>query len=241
MSPSTAPYTELARIYDLLYAGKDYLSEAREVRRLARDRGHGDGASLLDVACGTGGHLRYFQECFSAEGLDCSTEQIAVARERLPDMALHVGDMVDFTLERRFDIITCLFSAIGYVETEAKLHQAVANMARHLVPGGVLLVEPWLDPSVYREGTVHASFRDDEQCKIARMTVSEREGNISVMEMHYMVATVEGVRYFTDLHRIALFTQQQQLDAFEAAGLSATFDPGGLTGRGLCIGVKNGE
>src|SRR3712207_7289123 len=47
--------------------------------------------------------------------------------ERYPDVRFHQGDMTDFDLGRRFDVVVCLFSAIGYVLTEERLRQTLAN------------------------------------------------------------------------------------------------------------------
>ena len=54
--------------------------------------------------------------------------------------------MTAFDLGCRFDVVTCLFSSIGYVGTVERLDQAIATMAAHLEPGGTLIVEPWLSP-----------------------------------------------------------------------------------------------
>ena len=56
------------------------------------------------------------------------------------------GNMLDFDLGRQFDVVTCLFSSIGYVKTVPNMKRAVANMSRHLKPGGVLVLEPWFTP-----------------------------------------------------------------------------------------------
>ena len=118
--------------------------------------------------------------------------------------------MVDFALNQRFDAITCLFSAIGYVERVDNLYRAVGTMAAHLRPGGVLVIEPWLAPEQYRVGHVSGDFVDEPDFKLARMTVGERESgadvDLSVMVMHYLIATPEGVEHFSDEHRLALFT-----------------------------------
>ena len=49
-------------------------------------------------------------------------------------------------------MVTCLFSAVGYMTTEADLDAAVANMAQHVRPGGVLLVEGWITPDAFLPG-----------------------------------------------------------------------------------------
>ncbi|MEZ4729969.1 MAG: class I SAM-dependent methyltransferase [Caldilineaceae bacterium] len=196
------------------------------------------GNTLLDVGCGTGSHLPYLAEQYQVTGLDASADMLAIARQRHPNVSFHQVDMTAFALPQRFNVITCLFSAIGYVLSVERLFLAIQTMAQHLQPGGVLLVEPWLKPTDYRSGSVHSTFVDQPELRIARMCVSRLQERVSVMEMHYLVATPQGVNYFTDLHELMLFSHDEYLQAFASAHLQTTYDAAGLTGRGLYIGVK---
>ena len=85
------------------------------------------------------GGMWYFQ----VEGLDLDEQLLAMARQRNPDVRLHHADRANFALGRTFDVVTCLFSTIGYVKTLANLSRAIQCMAQHLLPGGFLLIEPW--------------------------------------------------------------------------------------------------
>ena len=162
---------------------------------------------------------------------------LAVARERLPDVPFHEGDMAAFDLGERFDTVVCMFSSIGYVRTEERLRSAIASMARHLEPGGVLVVEPWLSPDVWMDRHVGAVFVDDPELKIARMNVAQREGTVSMFEFEYLVGTPDGIERFSERHELGLFTVEQYLEAFRAAGLEANHDPDGPMGRGLYVAV----
>ena len=162
---------------------------------------------------------------------------LEVARQRLPGIVFHQADMVDFNLGRKFDAIVCLFSSIGYVKTVSRLKQTLRNMARHLHPGGVLIVEPWLKPEVYKPGKLHAVFVDQPDLKLARMSISEREGSIAKFDFHFLVATHEGIEYFVEHHEMGLFSHEDYVAAFKEAGLEVTCDSEGLTGRGLYIGI----
>ena len=148
--------------------------------------------------------------------------------------------MRGFDLGRRFDAVACLFSSIGYARTMDGLREAVAAMARHLEPGGVLVVEPWIDPDDWVENRVHMVTVDEPELKIARTNTTSRDGDLAVMEMHYLVGRPEGVEHFVERHELTLFSGQQYLDAFRAAGLDAEHDPEGLIGRGLYLGVRRG-
>jgi hypothetical protein len=143
--------------------------------------------------------------------------------------------MTRFDLGKRFDVVTSLFSSIGYTVTADRLGAAARALARHLEPTGVLIVEPWFGPEDWEVDGLHALMVDEPDIKIARMNLSGRVGDVSVMDFHYLVGTRDGFFNFTEHHELGLFTHQQYLDAFEGAGLAATHDPIGLMGRGLYV------
>jgi SAM-dependent methyltransferase len=229
-------FSRSARIYDAIYASiRDYPREAAELDRLIQERRPG-ARTLLDVACGTGVHLEHLSG-YEREGLDLDPEMLAVARRRLSEVAFHEADMASFDLGTRFDAVVCMFSSIGYVQTEERLRAAIATMARHLEPTGVLVVEPWLPPEVWRDGQVGSVFVDEPELAIARVNVAASRGTISIVDFHYLVATSAGVEYFTELHELGLFTVEQYLAAFREAALETEHDPEGPMGRGLYVGV----
>jgi len=227
-------FTRSADLYDAVYAFKDYAQEAERVHELIEERRPG-ARTLLDVACGTGKHLEQLRRWYDVTGVDLDPNLLAVARERLPDVPLHENDMRSFDLGRRFDAVTCLFSSIGYASDEAGLRAAIAAMAAHLEPGGVLVVEPWLEPNDWIEGRPHVLVVDEPELKIARMNVSSREGRLAIMHFHYLVGTPEGVRHLEERHEAALFTDAEYRAAFAAAGLAVDRDEHGLIGRGLYL------
>jgi ubiquinone/menaquinone biosynthesis C-methylase UbiE len=231
-------FSRSARIYDAIYASiRDYAREADELDRLIQERRPG-ARTLLDVACGTGVHLHHLAKRYEVEGLDLDPEMLAVARERLPEVTFDEADMAEFDLGRRFDAVVCMFSSIGYVQTEERLRGAIASMARHLELDGVLVVEPWLTPEVWQDGHMGAVFVDEPHLKIARMNVAARRGTISVVDFNYLVATPDGVEHFTELHELGLFTVEQQLAAFRSTGLQGEHDPEGPMGRGLYVATR---
>ena len=231
MFSQTAPY------YDTIYlAMKDYATEAGTLTTFIHQYRRSTGHRLLDVACGTGLHLSYLKQHFQVEGLDLDEQLLAIARQRNPDVPLHHADTVDFALWRTFDIVTCLFSAIGYVKTLANLSRAIQCMAQHLRAGGVLLIEPWFIPETWRLGTVHARFMDEPDLKIARINTSFVEGRLSIMDMHYLIVTPEGTEHYVERHELGLFSSDEMRHTLTTCGLEVTYDTVGLTGRGLYIG-----
>lgn len=230
-------FSRSAAFYDAVYAFKDYAAEAAQVHARIQDARPG-ASTLLDVACGTGKHLEYLVQHYEAEGLDLDPELLAVAQRRLPKVRFHLEDMRDFTLEKTYDVVTCLFSAIGYVQTVERLGATLLRFAAHLNPGGVLLLEPWLTPDVWEVGRVHVRTCESGALKVVRMNTTARRGRLAVMDMHYLVGEPSGVEHVSELHELGLFSREEYEAAFAGAGLEVLYDSEGLTGRGLYLGRK---
>lgn len=230
-------FSKSAHLYDAVYAWVDYEAGAAQIHTLIQDRKPG-ASTLLDVACGTGSHLARLAKLYQCEGVDLDPGMLEVARSKLPDVALHENDMIDFDLGHRFDAVICMFSSITYMRTAERMHRAVANMARHLEQGGVLIVEPFIRPEDWTEGILGADFVDQPDLKVARMSWNTRRGQLIDLDFHYLVLTSQGVEYFTETHEGALFTDDEYRSVFDQAGLRVEYVAGGPVGRGLYIGVS---
>lgn len=225
-----------AEVYDALYSFKDYEKESQKVCELIAKHKASEGIKLLDVACGTGSHLAHLEAEFHCTGVEPSAEMRAKAQSKLPFAAIHDGDMRWFDFGESFDVVLCLFSAIGYMEDLENLAVAAQNLIRHIAPGGALIVEPWLSPEVYRAGNLHANFVDRPDLKVARMVKGEKKGRLSIMDMHHLMATDDGVKHYVERHEMGLFTKEEYLDAFAQEGCETVWlEEGLMTGRGLVI------
>ena len=231
-------YGQLANYYDEIYHLKDYQKEAEKIETLIQQHKKSAGNHLLDVACGTGNHIAYLKQQYNAEAVDSSPEMLRIARKKHPEVVFHRGDMTSFKLNNRFDIITCLFSAIGHVKTKARMRKAVQNMASHLQPGGLMILEPWITPANFRKGLIGSDFVDKPNLKIARINISKVQGPVSALEFHYLIGTPGKVQHVIDRVSLGLWTHEEHLEAFRDAGLEVSFDSEGLMGRGLYLGVR---
>ena len=233
-------YKELAKYYDLIYHWKDYETEANTIKELFKKYKNSDGNKLLDVGCGTGTHLKYFRNDFSCTGIDINNEMVEVAKSKIPDVIFVQGDMVDFNLKTNFDVILCLFSSIGYVKTYSNLEKTLKNFANHLKNGGLLIVEPWFTKSAFWVGVPGMTTYDGEDVKIARLNTTRVEGDLSIMEMHYLIAERNGdIKHFVDIHELGLFETDKTLEFMQKANFKSEFLKDGLMkDRGLFIGVK---
>lgn len=233
-------YDRTADYYDALYSWKDYAAEAATLHEIISTRAPA-AASLLDVACGTGHHLEKLRAWYAVEGVDVQPSLLAVARDRLPGVPFHAGDMRTFNLGRQFDVVTCLFSSIGYMQTLEDLLHAIANLAGHLADGGVLIVEPWLTPDRFDPNHLARPLiaeGDDFMVVRTNDSIVEGDGRLSTMNFHYLICRPGTVTHIVETHTLGLFTPDEYQACFEAAGLDAAYDPEGLMGRGLWVAQR---
>jgi trans-aconitate methyltransferase len=226
-------FRETAHVYDLIYEaeGKDYRAESTQVHDQIAGR-NTSARTLLDVACGTGGHLRYLKDWFDVTGLDVDPTMLAQARTNLPDVSFIEADMRDFNLGRTFDAVLCLFSSIGYMPSQDDLDAALLCMASHLASRGILIVDGWVRPDSWLEGgSVHAVAANGADVAVARASRTWRDDRKSVLEMHHLVATAHGVEHLVDRHELTLFSESDYRGAFDAAGLVSERVDSPMAGR----------
>ena len=155
-----------ANEYDARYeqraaAGEDVHGEATFVMRFAP-------RSALDAGCGTGRVARELaRRGVDAVGVDIDTEMLATARRRSPELAWHCADLESVDLQRSFDVVLLAGNVMIFLAPGSE-ERVVANMARHLAPGGVLVAGFQLQPG--RLGVE----RYDRIATAAGLTLTER-------------------------------------------------------------------
>ena len=234
-------YKELGKYYDLIYSWKDYKKEAIHIKKLISKYKKSKGNELLDVACGTGHHLKFFKDNFSCTGIDINMGMLKVAKKNVNNVVFKQANMISFNFNKKFDVILCLFSSIGYVKTYSNLRRTIKNFARHLKKGGIVIIEPWFGKPEFKAGMPWMTTYDSKNIKIARLNVSKVKNNISILDMHYLIAEKnKDVKHFVDRHELGLFDVNKFLKVMKEAGFQAKFLKNGLMkDRGIYIGIKS--
>ena len=116
------------------------------------------GASLLDVACGTGNFVRHAAAAgLSATGVDLSDVAVEAATARVPAARFVVGDGQELPLpDASFDHVTCLGSLEHFPEPE----RGAAEMRRALRPGGRAVI---FVPNLFFLGHIYFGLRHGTQ------------------------------------------------------------------------------
>ncbi len=215
-----------ARLYDAMYAGKDYAHECDAVEGATTRYGDGGAyRAILDLGCGTGNHsVALARRGYDVAGVDLSEDMLAIAREKAAVASVratfHRGDMRDAVVGRTFDVALILFAALGYQTEDAAVADTLANARRHLRVGGLLLLDVWNVPTLLREGApdrVSVVERPGGQL-IKASTRTLRPGS-AVAEVRMRVWEIEGTTLTgsaDETHRMRAFAQPE-LERFLAA------------------------
>ena len=120
-------------------AGRNVHGEADLVERLGP-------ASVLDAGCGTGRvAIELARRGIEVAGVDVDPSMLERAREKASDLTWIQGDLAEVDLGRTFDVVVLAGNVMIFLApgTEARV---VANLARHVAPGGALVAGFSLEP-----------------------------------------------------------------------------------------------
>lgn len=135
--PGNALYTDLSGYYDLMCADIDYRAQSHCVQRLQQLFGNG-GKRHLDLACGTGPHVRHFIDAgYRSSGLDINQPMLERAAQRCPEVQFSQQDMCAFSVSEPLDLITCFLYSIHYSGSIDRLKACIAHAHGALERGGV--------------------------------------------------------------------------------------------------------
>src|SRR6266446_2190686 len=228
-------FIDSAELYDAIYSFKNYPRECDRLRNLIDALVPGT-RRILDVACGTGEHAKFLKEHYGVDGVDINESYLRAARLKNPSGNYTRADMMEFDLGAIYDVVTCLFSAIGIVRTFEFLERAIACMVRHVRPGGALIIEPWFTSEQWRPGRPFILAGDVGADKVYRRSISLREGQLSLLLHDYLRSKPDSVEHYSERIELGLFTRDEMTWAFEFNGMEVRYDSEGLMGRGLYVG-----
>ncbi|MGQ9523604.1 MAG: class I SAM-dependent methyltransferase [Armatimonadota bacterium] len=136
-------YEQLGGQYDEMISwDARYAREAGFFRRLFDREGV---VKVLDAACGTGMHARWFAEWgLQVVAADPSPAMLAAAQRNTRGLPVSLVQSAFGSLHRMagtdFDAVVCLGNSLPHAVTDDELRQAIGDFRRTLRTGGVLIV-----------------------------------------------------------------------------------------------------
>ncbi len=194
--------------------------DRHEVSRLVDVLGLPSGARVLDVPCGQGRHSHLLAEAgFDVDGFDYSAHLLARAKERGTSARLRYkrGDMrtLPAAWTGRFHAVLNLFTSFGFFAEPSDDRRVVAEFARVLAPGGVLVWHGGNRDGVMARFLARDWWQTNDGTVIAHeRTFDSLSGRLSV----HAVWSGPGGSGSRD-HAIRLYTPTRLAELFAEAGL----------------------
>lgn len=145
-------YNKFSKYYDIIYSKKKYYDEVLFINYLVKKNFlNNKKFSLLEFASGTGSHSVYFINLgYKVIGVDISKDMVKLASNKCPEAKYICHDMINFTSNNNFDVITLLFTSINYCITKKQLVVLFKNVFQLLKEKGVFIFDLGLT-HIYRK------------------------------------------------------------------------------------------
>jgi ubiquinone/menaquinone biosynthesis C-methylase UbiE len=232
-------YNQLSKFYDVLHHKKDYKKESEFFISLINKYKKSKGNNLLDVACGTGSHLFYFQDNFAVEGVDSSEDFIKIAKEKNPDIKFDVQDMRKLDVKKKFDVITLLFSSIAYLKNKNEIIKTLKNFYKYLEVGGVLIIETIYLKDSLKEIKNHIREYSTNSFSIKRIIDISIEKNIADLKAQYFITEDNKEKNVKDNLEIPLLSKKWLVETLESLNFNVNISKYDKTGTIIFICVKD--
>lgn len=216
-------FGDYGKYYDLLYQDKDYQAECDLIEGLFNRYSPNRVSSVLDAACGTGGHaIPLAAKGYRVTGFDASEAMIHRAREKSPHIPFHIMDLRSLSIAGEFDACICMFAAMNYLTETADIQKTLTNVRRHLRLEGLFIFDFWNGLAVIRTlpetrvKTVYGGGR-----RIVRLVEPELDALHHLCKSHYhLIVTRDGtlVDDITETHAVRYFFPQEIIHYLDDAG-----------------------
>ncbi|MDR2168359.1 MAG: class I SAM-dependent methyltransferase [Clostridiales bacterium] len=176
---------------------------------------------VLDLACGTGSMIEILAaRGYDMIGVDISSEMLAIARRKSPDVLLLNQDMRELELYGTVDAILCLCDSLNYILEPTELAQVFALVANYLNPGGLFIFDINSEYK-FREVLADNNFShvEDESAYIWENFYDE---DSRLNEYHSTFFIKQGENYIRheEVHIQRAYSAQEIKDALKGAGLT---------------------
>jgi len=133
-------FKKVAKVYDEVIGSMDYEAWTHDILFLTKTHLNDEKKKILDVGCGTGGHLQFLEKYHECVGVDASKEMIAEAKKKLKS-PVYVQDMRELNLKEKFDVILCLYDSINNLENLDEIKKAFISAHKHLKKDGLYIFD----------------------------------------------------------------------------------------------------
>ena len=205
-------YREAAKVYDIIHGiNNQPMPDIPFYREYAIQQCgvNGKKGEILELGCGTGRvALALASEGFRITGLDLSQQMLDIFREKVekeasarPELSSRIkiihGNMADFSIGRKFALITAPFRAFQAVTAQEDIQNVLSCVREHLTDDGIFIVNVFnpnvnpLDESWCREEEFIGEIIDEQTgVRIMRYDCRERIDPVNQIIYPYLAYDV---------------------------------------------------
>ena len=209
----------------------EYEDDARFVRAALEQAVSGDCRSVLELGSGGGHTAHHLVAHYDLTLADLSPAMLAQSQHINPEAQHVVGDMRTVALERHFDAVF-VHDAIDYMVRLDDLRAVIENAARHLRPGGALLLLPDDTREAFEPGTDcgGCDAEDGRGARLLEWTYDPDPSDRTVTTEYSFVLREADGRVLTrhETHLTGLHEQAEWLEILQNVGFEAAACPLGV-------------
>ncbi|MBI2139259.1 class I SAM-dependent methyltransferase [Candidatus Woesearchaeota archaeon] len=222
--PKERLYKKYAKFYDKIYAKKSYVEEVEFVRSVMR-KFKAKGKNILDMACGTGTHAKLFSDSgFRLVGVDINREMLKIARKKAKNAIFLESQMQSFRSKDKFDVITCLFSAINYNRNLSELKNTIMKFYELLKKGGIVVFDlGFIKGKKGRIGGAKLDTYSEKGLQIARIgqaNPSKDDPDVCKIDFLIFIKNKGTIDFEIDEHELGMFSVREVKNTMAKAGFS---------------------
>ena len=130
-------YQDMSLVYDQLTQDQPYDSWFNIVKHYSDPYGN----IILDIGCGTGSLTHLLISLGDVTGMDLSVDMLSIARQKSNQVTWIEGDMTQFELKQKFNIITIFCDSLNYLSTDKDVKKTFQTVFHHLSDNGVFIFD----------------------------------------------------------------------------------------------------
>ena len=189
----TDPFgVDYARLYDAMYANKDYEGECDSLLRAARKHGLRNGARILDVGCGTGRHADVLEaRGYEVVGTDRSEAMLEIARSRMGQRVIFRTADEMSKIEEQFDLVVSLFDVFSYQPEYEQQVAFLTAIARWTKPLGLVMLDAWHLPGLWNDPPVQrkVTFTSSDGSEYVRSATPKFDALTGMTEIQFHISS----------------------------------------------------
>jgi len=220
-------YAELAEWWPLFTAPEDYAYETTFYTKIIKDELGQNAKTVLELGSGGGNSASHLKKHFELTLVDLSENMLNVSRKLNPECEHFIGDMMDFRLNREFDVVY-IQDAVAYINTEDDLRRTIETAYVHCRAGGIALLIPDFTRENFKS-TIVTGGHDRDQRGLRYMEWiwdPDPADSQYLSDMVYMVKDEGGqVSCVYDRHILGLFSKDKWVELIKDVGFEVKMIP----------------